>query len=225
MQGISRKLKLPLRRPKSPPNPAEYSPNQAGSWLYEVAAAARLRAAALSYTSARVVLGKDFVELGESRQYSFRRPATFGAVRSAPDYFTILRLHDMKKPFCLLLFLAFCGTTLVAAARPARQQVSPKPQQVSATDAELTARSLQLTCYLTDMLRLDGRQAGEVRRATLRELQQQRIHSSPQALAAYDAALLRILNSHQYRTFRWLEDRQPVANLLVNPALVRIAAR
>lgn len=87
------------------------------------------------------------------------------------------------------------------------------------------ARSLQLTCYLADMLRLSSQQAGEVRRATLLELQQQRTQSSTQALASYDAALLRILHSDQYRTFRWLEDRQPVANLLVNPAFVRMASR
>ncbi|RSK42951.1 hypothetical protein [Hymenobacter perfusus] len=118
----------------------------------------------------------------------------------------------------LLSFLLACSTQ--AALRPA-----PRRAAFVAADAALTARSLQLTCYLTDVLRLSDKQAREVRRATLTELQQQKNTTSKRAVIKYDAALLRILNAGQYSTFRWLQDRQPVANLLINPDAAKVAQR
>ncbi|AHJ95987.1 hypothetical protein [Hymenobacter swuensis] len=59
--------------------------------------------------------------------------------------------------------------SLICSAQTA---LLPVPQRAAlvAANAALNARFLQLTCYLTDVLRLSGKQAREVRRATLTEL-------------------------------------------------------
>ena len=116
-----------------------------------------------------------------------------------------------KNLYALLLpLLLTCCTQ--AALRPV-----PRRAALVATDAALDARSLQLTCYLTDILRLSGKQAREVRHATLTELQLQKNIASKRAVTKYYAALLRILNAGQYSTFQWLQERQPVAKLLPQP--------
>lgn len=126
----------------------------------------------------------------------------------------------MKKIIYALLLPFLLIFSAQAALRPA-----PRRAALIAADAALNARSLQLTCYLTDVLRLSGKQAREVRRATLTELQQQKNTTSERAVTKYDATLLRILNAGQYNTFRWLQDRQPVANLLLNPGTAKVAQR
>lgn len=133
----------------------------------------------------------------------------------------------MKKILYSLLTLSVLTTSTMAATHPVHRKVVklPKMTKLSGQEAaELSARSLQLTCYLTDVLRLSSKQAAEVRRVTLQELQQSGLDSK-QAVAAYDAALLRILTSGQYSTFRWLEERQPVANLLQSPLAVEATQR
>lgn len=74
-------------------------------------------------------------------------------------------------------------------------QAVPRRPALVAAAALLTARSLQLTGYLTNVLRQTGKQAREVRRATLTELQQQKNTPSKRAATNHDAALLRILNA------------------------------
>ncbi|MCA8832149.1 hypothetical protein [Hymenobacter pini] len=134
----------------------------------------------------------------------------------------------MKKTLHALLLVSVLNASATAATHPVHRKVTKVEQlQKSAGKdaAELQARSLQLTCYLTDMLRLNSQQAAEVRRATLRELQEQQALTGNQALAHYDACLLRILSAGQYSTFRWLEDRQPVSGLLQSPLTVGSAQR
>ncbi|RSK30101.1 hypothetical protein [Hymenobacter metallilatus] len=123
------------------------------------------------------------------------------------------------------LLIALVAAQATPTSRPAPRKVgklSKLTKLSSRETAELSTRSLQLTCYLTDILRLSGKQAAEVRRATLLELQQGG-QDSKQAATTYNAALLRILTSGQYSTFRWLEERQPVANLLQSPFTIEPA--
>lgn len=136
----------------------------------------------------------------------------------------------MKKMFYSLLMVSALVGSATAATHPVHRKVvkikTLHLQKLPAKDnAELQARSLQLTCYLTDVLRLNSKQAAEVRQATLQELQAQETPAGNQALATYDATLLRILTSGQYSTFRWLEERQPVAGLLLSPVATSTAQR
>ncbi|RSK49303.1 hypothetical protein [Hymenobacter rigui] len=125
----------------------------------------------------------------------------------------------MKKIFHSLLMVCALTVNALAATYPVHRRMMKLPKMTkprAQQDAELSRRSLQLTCYLVDMLRLTGKQAAEVRRATLLELQQGG-PASKQAIATYNAALWRVLTFGQYSTFRWLEERQPVSNMLQNP--------
>ncbi|TGE26942.1 hypothetical protein [Hymenobacter metallicola] len=105
------------------------------------------------------------------------------------------------------------------------EQTSPAPS------AECWARSLKLTCYYTDALRLNSIQAAAVKQATLQELQQLEqlsqavlapsdlskslAFTESQVVAQYDAAMLRILTPGQYNTFHLLQERQ--AGLKLQP--------
>ncbi|TGE06570.1 hypothetical protein [Hymenobacter fodinae] len=127
----------------------------------------------------------------------------------------------MKNVYLTFIGLVVLGSTALAAPRPS---LADEPT-ASAHKQQVRNRALQLTCYFTDVLRLTQQQAAEVRTVTYRKLQQldptvpeQKQQGAllpvAQVLQQYDADMLRILTPGQYSTFRWLEERQPIAHLL-----------
>ncbi|TGD79810.1 hypothetical protein [Hymenobacter wooponensis] len=126
-----------------------------------------------------------------------------------------------------LTFVALVLLATAAQAAPQQPSVATAEQQttVPAHEQQVKDRALQLTCYFTDVLRLTKKQAAEVRVVTYQKLQQldpaapeQGMQGTllpvAQVMQQYDAAMFRILTPGQYSTFRWLEERQPVAHLL-----------
>ncbi|WP_460615114.1 hypothetical protein [Hymenobacter seoulensis] len=127
----------------------------------------------------------------------------------------------MKKLMFLLL-VSFLTVTS-ALAHPYQRNAHRRPAKAVSIPAQyvqpLNDRALQLTCFFTDVLRLTRKQASEVRRVTLLELVQQNnlVAAGPMPVAKqYELAMMRILTPGQYSAFHWLEERQPVANLLIS---------
>ncbi|QJX45484.1 hypothetical protein HMJ29_00435 [Hymenobacter taeanensis] len=136
----------------------------------------------------------------------------------------------MKKTCFALLNLLLTATYSNAETHHQLTMMgSSNEPTVADQQKQVGARALQLTCYFTDVLRLTQQQAAAVRVVTLQKLQQLDPTAQGQAnakalrpvaivLAQYDAAMLHILTSGQYSTFRWIEERQPVSQLLAGSA-------
>ncbi|MCB2407295.1 hypothetical protein [Hymenobacter lucidus] len=117
-----------------------------------------------------------------------------------------------------------CATPVATAA----QGVSSGSQPLAPASPECQARSLKLTCYYTDALRLSSSQAAAVRLATQQELQQlEQLEAAivdesaktlpftaTQVLAQYDAHMLSILTPGQYNAFHLLQERQASLTLI-----------
>lgn len=125
----------------------------------------------------------------------------------------------MKKVYAFLLGISLLSTAVSATPRHHRRQSVASEKEVgepAGYSSRVEVRALQLACFFTDVLRLSQQQAIAVRAITLTKLMQlnNATVSAEPVLQQYDAAMLRILTPGQYSTFRWLEDRQPAAELL-----------
>ncbi|MCR5886894.1 hypothetical protein LRS06_03710 [Hymenobacter sp. J193] len=143
----------------------------------------------------------------------------------------------MKKLYTLALVLFLLNGSAMAAGTGTghskglqdKEFVAPAPYSY-----QVSNRALRVTAFFTDVLRLSHTQAMAVQKATLAKLQQlEQAGEQPEVMPLladdetllalpgiahtmqqYDVAMLRILTPGQYSSFRFLEERQPAADLL-----------